>query len=115
MPAVTVPSFGGPDVLTVADRPTLEPGPGQVRIAVAAAAVNPTDLGLRAGAGSRDGVVTEPLVPGMDAAGTVGAGGPEETRLRLGDRVIAVVTPRRAEGGAYQTQLLVPAASVVTI
>ncbi|MEV4420107.1 NADP-dependent oxidoreductase [Patulibacter sp. NPDC049589] len=115
MPAVTVPSFGDPDVLTVAERPIREPGPGEVRIAVAAAAVNPTDLGLRAGAGSSTGEVTEPLVPGMDAAGTVEAIGPDVTRLRVGDRVIAAVSPRRPDGGAQQTPLVVPAASVVAV
>jgi NADPH:quinone reductase-like Zn-dependent oxidoreductase len=115
MTAVTVPSPGDPDVLTVAERPTREPGPGEVRIAVAAAAVNPTDLGLRSRGAGRGAEVTEPLVPGMDAAGTIEAVGPDVTRLRVGDRVMAAVTPRRPDGGAYQTPLLAPAASVVPI
>ena len=46
--AVGIPEPGGPEVLTVIERPVREPGEGEVRIAVAAAAVNPTDIGLRA-------------------------------------------------------------------
>src|SRR5690349_16559349 len=47
MRAVGIPGPGGPEVLTVIDRDVREPGPGEVRLAVAAAAVNPTDIGLR--------------------------------------------------------------------
>jgi NADPH:quinone reductase-like Zn-dependent oxidoreductase len=43
---------GDVDVLEVADRPTREPGDGEVRIAVKAAAVNPADITLcKRGAG----------------------------------------------------------------
>jgi NADPH:quinone reductase-like Zn-dependent oxidoreductase len=115
MPAIIVPTFGDPDVLQVADRPVREPGPGEVRIAVAAAAVNPTDLILRSGAPARGPAVPMPMVPGMDAAGVVESVGPGAARLAVGDRVMAIVMPRRPEGGAYQSLLVVPEASVVPV
>ena len=45
--AVGITRPGGPEVLEVIERPVREPGPGEVRLAVHAAAVNPTDIGLR--------------------------------------------------------------------
>jgi NADPH:quinone reductase len=108
--AVGIPEPGGPEVLTVIDREVREPGEGEVRIAVAAAAVNPTDIGLRAmGA---DGI-DPPWTPGMDAAGTIESVGPGVDRLAAGDCVMAAVSPRRAEGGAQSALLVVPAASAV--
>ena len=112
MRAVGFSAPGGPEVVSVIDRPVREPGPGEVRIAVAAAAVNPTDIGLRrAGA---DGV-PPPWTPGMDAAGTIESVGEGVERLRVGEQVMAAVSPRRPEGGAQAELLVVPAASVVAI
>ncbi|MFE9364768.1 NADP-dependent oxidoreductase [Streptomyces sp. NPDC006978] len=74
MRAVVVKSFGGPGTVELAETAVPEPGPGQVRIKVAAAAVNPVDAAYRAGF----------LVPlpeggvlglGWDVAGTVDAAG----------------------------------------
>jgi NADPH:quinone reductase-like Zn-dependent oxidoreductase len=45
--AVVITKPGDLDVLEVADRPARKPGAGEVRIAVKAAAVNPTDIGFR--------------------------------------------------------------------
>jgi NADPH2:quinone reductase len=103
---------GGPEVLEVIDRPVREPAAGEVRIAVAAAAVNPTDLGLRA-RGIEN--LAPPWTPGMDAAGTIEAVGPGVDRLAVGDAVMAVLTPRRPDGGAQSALVVVPAASVVAI
>jgi NADPH:quinone reductase-like Zn-dependent oxidoreductase len=99
-------------VLTVIDRPVREPGPGEVRIAVRAAAVNPTDIGLRSAGG---GDLPAPWTPGMDAAGTVESVGAGVDRLRVGEAVMAAVTPRRPDGGAQAELLVAPAASVVPI
>lgn len=94
------------------DRPVREPGPEEARIAVEAAAVNPTDIGLR-----QHGVdgVPPPWVPGMDAAGTIESVGEGVQRLSVGEQVMAAVSPRRPEGGAQAELLVVPAASVVPI
>jgi NADPH:quinone reductase len=110
--AVVITKPGDVDVLEVADRPARKPGAGEVRIAVKAAAVNPTDIGLRQRGG---GDLPAPWVPGMDAAGIVESVGSDVDRLAVGDQVMAVVSPRRPEGGAQQELLVVPAASVVPI
>jgi len=109
--AVVITKPGGLDVLEVADRPAREPGAGEVRIAVKAASVNPTDIGLRQRGGGGD----PPWVPGMDAAGVVESVGGDVDRLEVGQEVMAAVSPRRPEGGAQQELLVVPAASVVPI
>jgi NADPH2:quinone reductase len=112
MRAVTISAPGDPDVLSVTDVPVREPGPGEVRIAVRAAAVNPTDIGLRS---AGDGDHAPPWIPGMDAAGEVEAIGPGVDRLEVGERVMAAVTPRRPEGGAQAELLVAPATSVVAM
>lgn len=112
MRAVVIPEPGDVDVLRVDDVQAREPGEGEVRIAVKAAAVNPTDIGLRQRGG---GDLPAPWIPGMDAAGTVESLGPGVDRLQQGQEVMAAVSPRRPEGGAQQELLVVPAASVVPI
>ena len=110
--AIGIAAAGGLEQLRVIERTVREPGPGEVRIQVRAAAVNPTDIGLREHGG---GDLPPPWVPGMDAAGTIESIGPGVDRLRPGERVMAVVSPRRPEGGAQQELLVVPAASVVAV
>ena len=61
-----------------------------------AAAVNPTIIGLRTRGG---GDLPAPWTPGMDAgAGTVESLGEDVERLRVGEEVMAAVSPRRPEG-----------------
>lgn len=117
MRAIGLTEFGGPDVLRVIDLPDPVPGPGEVRIRVHAAAVNPTDTMLRAGAvkawfDGRPG----PYVPGMDAAGVVDAIGPDtDTSLRPGDPVVAILQAYGPRGGAYAELVVAPAESVVSM
>ena len=110
--AVTYTGRGGYEVIEVAERTVPAPAAGEVRIAVHAAAVNPTDIMLRDPA---PGVETWPVVPGMDAAGIVEAVGPDVSRLQVGQQVMAVTNPRQARGGAQARHIVVPAASVVPI
>ncbi|MGO9857216.1 MAG: quinone oxidoreductase family protein [Acidimicrobiales bacterium] len=114
MRAVGITRFGGPEVLHVVELPDPEAGPGEVRIRVRAAAVNPTDTQLRSGArAERLKDVPAPHVPGMDVAGVleqVGAG--VVTELQVGDRVMAIVLPLGSRGG-YAERVVVPAESVV--
>ncbi len=112
MKAIILRRFGGAEVLEVAELPAPDVGPGEVRIRVAAATVNPTDIGLRSGA---YGSVPLPAIPGMELAGTVDAVGPGVTAPRPGDRVMAIVQPRRPQGGAQAELVVVPAASAAPI
>lgn len=110
--AVTYNGRGDVDVIEYLEHAVRAPGPDEVRIAVKAAAVNPTDiLARKAVAGA-----PAPLyVPGMDAAGTIESIGSAVSRLQVGQTVMAVVNPRRPEGGAQAQYIVVPAASVVAI
>ncbi|HEX8976688.1 MAG TPA: NADP-dependent oxidoreductase [Solirubrobacteraceae bacterium] len=110
MRAVGIKEPGGPEVLSVIDREVRAPGADEVRIRVRAAAVNPTDIGLRSMGVAQ---VDPPWTPGMDAAGVIESVGPGAERLRVGQEVMAAVAPRRPEGGAQAELLVVPAASVV--
>jgi NADPH:quinone reductase len=113
MRAVGVTEFGGPEALRVIDVPAEPLGPGQVRLRVTAATVNPTDTYARNGTyAQRDPVKQFPYVPGMDAAGELVEIGPDvDTDLQVGERVMAIVLPSGAHGG-YREDLVVPAASV---
>lgn len=86
MRAVVVPEYGGPEVLTVAELPVPEPGPGEVSIDVRFAGVNFTDVRNRIG----DGLGVVPFVPGVEVAGTVRRVGPGVTGLRPGQPVAAL-------------------------
>jgi NADPH:quinone reductase-like Zn-dependent oxidoreductase len=115
MRAVTFSRFGGPEVLEVSDLPEREPGPDQVRIRVAAATVNPTDISFRSGRqAAQVSGIDPPYIPGMELAGVVDAAGPGND-WRPGDRVMAIVIPRRPEGGAMAESVVVPAASVARV
>ncbi|MBO0853770.1 MAG: NADP-dependent oxidoreductase [Nocardia sp.] len=103
---------GGPEVLRPFHVPEPHAGAGEVRIEVAAAAVNPSDTVTRSGiVHDRYREVAPPYVPGWDAAGIVDEAGPE-TGWRSGDRVIAVTLPVLAGGGAYARKIVVPAGQV---
>ncbi|HEV8623205.1 MAG TPA: NADP-dependent oxidoreductase [Acidimicrobiia bacterium] len=108
---VVATGYGGPEVLSVIDVPTGEPKPGEVRIAVRAAGVNPIDYKLYSGAfGADPGNL--PIRLGLEAAGVVTAVGPDATGpagpIAPGDEVIVYRAP-----GAYAADLVVPASSVV--
>lgn len=92
MNAIVVDRFGGPEVLQVAELDVPEPTPGQVRIRVQAAAVNPVDIATRAGWLADHGLVRAgaPLGIGWDLAGVVDAVGPAVDRFGVGDPVIAL-------------------------
>ncbi len=113
MRAVGVRAFGGPDALEVLDLPEPHAGVGEVRIAVRAATVNPTDRAIRTG-GHPDvkGRSEFPYVPGMEVAGVVDEiGDVTPTALEVGDAVMAIVVPSGARG-AYAERVVVPVESV---
>ena len=113
MRAVGVTEFGGPAALHLVEVPEQHAGPGEVRLRVTAATVNPTDTYLVLGAyAERDPAKSPPWVPGMDVAGVVDEVGEGVEHLAVGDAVMGVVVPSGAHGG-YRESLVLPAGSVV--
>ena len=112
-----VTTFGGADALEVVELPERHAGPGEVRVRVHAAAVNPTDTyhadGSRAEMLAAAG--PPPYVPGMDVAGVLDEiGDGVDTTLQIGDHVMAIVIPKGSHGG-YSESLVLPAESVVAV
>ncbi|MFI4986600.1 MAG: alcohol dehydrogenase catalytic domain-containing protein [Alphaproteobacteria bacterium] len=85
MRAVVAACTGGPSVLRLAEVPAPEPGPREVRIAVAACGVCFHDVVVRNGTFRRG--VAMPAILGHEVAGIVEKIGAEVRGLRLGDRV----------------------------
>jgi NADPH2:quinone reductase len=77
-------TVGKPDVIQYGELPTPEPGPGEIRVKIEAASVNPIDTYARSGLVPVPGF---PVIPGRDFAGVVDAVGPGVTRVKPGDRV----------------------------
>ncbi|MFE6456184.1 zinc-binding dehydrogenase [Streptomyces cinereoruber] len=90
MHAVRLHAFGPADNLTYEEVPDPVPGPGQVRVRVAAAGVHLLDTALREGAtGPFPAPAELPTVPGREVAGTVDALGEGTDPSWLGKRVVA--------------------------
>lgn len=87
--AVIYETFGGPEVLELREVPEPHAGPGEVRVRVTAAGLNPMDWGLaaRAEVAARFGI-TVPSGFGYDLAGVVDEVGPGATGFAVGDRVL---------------------------
>ncbi|MCR6032530.1 zinc-binding dehydrogenase [Nocardioides sp. zg-579] len=108
MRAVIADGAGGPEVLSVQEVPDVEPGPGEVAIAVAATAVNRADLLQRQGfypppKGASD-------VIGLECSGTVAALGEGVEGWAVGDEVCALLA-----GGGYASRVVVPAGQVMPV
>ncbi len=104
--AIQIETTGGPEVLTLIDRPAPTPGPAELGIEVAAAGVNFIDTYHRSGLYE----LPLPLVPGAEGAGVVTEVGADVTGFSPGDRVAWAGT-----GGSYATHHAVPAAGVVPV
>jgi NADPH2:quinone reductase len=112
--AVVYTENGGPDVLRVVERPVREPGPGEVRVRMHRAGVNPTDWKLREGAGSGT-PVDPPQAPGQDGAGVVDAVGIGVEAALHGLRVWMWEAAYQRPDGTAQEYAVVPARRVVTL
>ena len=84
MKAVRIHEDGGPEVLRVEEIPDPEPGPGEVLVALRAAALNHLDVWVRKGLPS----VPKPRILGADGAGVVADLGPRVEHLAVGERVV---------------------------
>ncbi|MFF6903220.1 zinc-binding dehydrogenase [Streptomyces hydrogenans] len=90
MHAVRLHAFGPAENLTLEEVADPVPGPGQVRVAVAAAGVHLLDTALREGLpGPFPAPAELPTVPGREVAGTVDALGEGTDPSWLGKRVVA--------------------------
>ncbi|MFI6962906.1 zinc-binding alcohol dehydrogenase family protein [Streptomyces sp. NPDC050255] len=104
MRAIEFKEYGGPEVLTLVETVTPEPGPGQVTIDVAYAGVNFADLKARS-VGYR--VPGLPFVPGLEVSGRVRALGEGVEGLSPGQEVAAFL-----DGGGYADVVAAPADTV---
>ncbi len=95
MRAFVLTGYGGPASAELRDMPVPEPGPGEVRIAVRAAGLNPVDFKLREGQLKLITRVQLPLVLGSELSGTVDAVGAGVSRFRVGDEVFSRVAKDR--------------------
>lgn len=99
MRLITQDTFGGPEVLRLAEAPVPDPAPGEVLVAVTARGVNRVDVAVRAGYYPLLG--EPPFTVGWDIAGRVAALGEGVTDLEVGDRVFGLAAfPREARGYA---------------
>ncbi|MFI9045716.1 NADP-dependent oxidoreductase [Streptomyces sp. NPDC053427] len=87
MKRVSFAEFGGPDVLHLTDAEEPHAGPGQIRVAVRAAGVNPVDWRIREGQFQKLRPVELPAGVGQDAAGVVDQIGEHVEGVEVGDRV----------------------------
>ena len=108
MRAIEISEPGGPDVLRLTDRPTPEPGQGEVRIRVAYAGVNRPDALQRAGAYNPPPGASD--LPGLEASGEIDAVGPGVSNWSPGDKVCALLP-----GGGYAEYVVTPAAHCLPV
>ena len=88
MRALQFTTYGGPEVLEWRDAPDPHAGPGQIRISVRAASVNPIDWKTLSGALSDGRPMTGTGYLGYDAAGVVDEVGEGVTGVSVGDDVL---------------------------
>ena len=108
---VVATAYGGPEVLAVMEQPVGSPGPGEARIAVRAAGVNPIDYKIYSGAFGTDQAAL-PMPLGSEVSGVVAEVGDEAIgpvgAINAGDEVIGYPV-----SGGYASELIAPAQSLV--
>lgn len=112
MKTISVPRFGGPQVLEAMDRPQPVPGAGEVLVKIEYAGINFIDVYMRSGyyAKSHTYQTPLPMTIGMEGGGTVAALGSGVSGLAPGDRVS--YAPFR---GSYAEYAVVPAWRLVKV
>jgi NADPH2:quinone reductase len=93
MQAIRLHEFGPPSHLVLDELPDLSPGPGQVRVAVAASGVHLVDTTLRRGDPGPIPLPELPTIPGREVAGTVDRVGTDVAPAWVGRRVVAHLGP----------------------
>lgn len=97
MRALQFTEYGGPEVLAVGEAPEPHAGPGQIRIKVSAASVNPYDGKVLSGMVAGGEPLAAPGMLGSDAAGTVDEVGEGATGVAVGDEVFGLGRHTQAE------------------
>ena len=111
MRAIQITAPGGPEVLVPCERPVPEPRPGELLIAVQASGVNRPDVLQRKGLYPMPPGVSD--LPGLEVAGTVAGGAPDDLAaagLAVGDAVCALVA-----GGGYAEFCVAPAGQCLPV
>lgn len=111
MRAEAIDRFGGPEELHLVDLPLPVPGPGEVLVRVAFAAVNPLDYKIRDGSNRVAALLGPddfPLVLGEEASGWV-AGTGDGVELAAGEAVFGMTGMKH---GCYAEYAVLPAALV---
>jgi NADPH2:quinone reductase len=106
MKAIRVSETGGPEVLTLAEVPAPEPGPGEAVVRVERAGVNFIDTYHRTGLYAKE----RPFTPGVEGGGVVDAVADDVEHVAPGDRVAWCMTP-----GSYAERAAVPAWKLVRV
>jgi NADPH2:quinone reductase len=113
MRAVVYTESGDASVLELVERDAAEPGPGEVRVRIVRAGVNPTDWKFRAG-GMGELAFPE-IVPGQDGSGVVDAVGPDVDGFAVGDRVWTMLAQHTRPGGTAQELVVLLVANVAPL
>ncbi|MGC8634031.1 MAG: NADPH:quinone reductase [Candidatus Limnocylindrales bacterium] len=109
------------EVLSLAELPDPQPGPGEVRVRICVSGVNPTDWKSRSSGGPLpDGPLpsggTGPIqVPGQDGAGVIDRVGPGVDPARVGQRVWVYHAAAGRWNGTAAQYTCVPAAQAVPL
>ncbi|WP_328583765.1 NADP-dependent oxidoreductase [Streptomyces sp. NBC_00370] len=108
MKKVSFAEFGGPDVLQLTTAEEPHAGPGQIRVAVRAAGVNPADWRVREGQVLKAHPVVLPAGVGLDAAGVVDEIGEGVAGVAVGDRVFGEGADTYAEFAVLTAWAVMP-------
>jgi NADPH2:quinone reductase len=110
MRAVVYSEAGGPEVLRLAERDEPQPGPGEVRVAIAVSGINPTDWKAR-----RSELPFPEVVPNQDGAGTIVAVGEDVDPGRVGERVWVWEAAWQRPDGTAQEKVALPSRQAVRL
>jgi len=95
--AVRFSRYGGADVLEIVEVEDRSPGPGEIRVRVVAAGINPGEIAIREGAMHSVYPATFPSGQGSDFAGVIAEVGERVDGISIGDEVIGFSDSRNAQ------------------
>ena len=111
MKAIQMSGFGEPDVLRMAEVALPEPGPGEVRVKLHYAGVNPAEAYIRSGAYAFF-KPEMPYIPGFDGAGAVDKVGEGVRKVIVGERVFVASLLAKRKTGTYAEYVVCDAEAV---